>query len=162
MGRIERALVCLNGHVINKRSETESQNNQKYCAKCGEVTISQCPKCNAIIKGYYMTQDVFFESPYHFPIENFCHNCGAQYPWTENRLKAAQELIDEIDELTPAEREKLKGSISNMISENPQNDVAVTVFKKNIPKINKALAKTLLDMVVSIATDAVKKSLLGM
>lgn len=162
MGRIERALICLNGHVINKRSETESHHNQKRCIKCGEETISQCPECNAMIKGYYIPKDAFFESPHSFQIGMFCDECGKPYPWTVEKIQATKDLIDELDELKQEERDKLKNSIYDLLADTPRSEVAVTVFKKNIPKINKALAKTLLDMVVSIATDTIKKSLLGL
>jgi hypothetical protein len=116
----------------------------------------QCQKCNCPIRGVSEGMYIIY-----FKIPSYCIECGNPYPWTEKKIQATKELIDELDELTPEEREKLKLSINDLITDTPRSEVAVTIFKKNIPKINKVLAKSLLDMAVGIATDAVKKSLLG-
>ena len=39
------------------------------------------------------------------PLPSFCPDCGEPYPWTEAKLKAAQELTDLNEDLSPEERE---------------------------------------------------------
>lgn len=161
MGRIERALVCLNGHVINHRSETEPQHNQKRCAKCGEETISQCPSCNAIIKGFYIPKDVFFENLHSIPIGAYCDECGKPYPWTEKKIQAAKELIDLTNELDDKEKEILKGSIDDITTDNPRNEVAATKIKLILKKVGSATKDVLVSTISSVAAETAKKFLLG-
>ena len=92
---------------------------------------------------------------------SFCHNCGRPYPWTETGLKAAQELADEQDQLTETEREQLKKSISQLVKDTPQTELAIFRYKKLVGKISKTAAATLNNIIATIATETVKK-LLGL
>lgn len=161
MNYYDVAQICMNGHIITDMAKSNPQFRKSNCTKCGEPTIINCLQCNSPIQGYYHVDGVVQFG--HKPIlHSFCYHCGKPYPWTEKKIQATKELIDELDELKQEERDKLKNSIYDLIADTPRSEVAVTLIKKNIPKINKMLAKTLLDMVVSIATDTIKKSLLGM
>ncbi len=52
-GWYDTAQICINGHVINSMSKSHPEHNKKFCDKCGEPTITNCPKCNAPIRGHY-------------------------------------------------------------------------------------------------------------
>ena len=99
--------VCLNGHVANFLARSQPEHNKNFCSTCGEKTIDQCPQCKTQIRGHYrMPRDISFV-PEVAPA--FCHNCGKPYPWMEDRLQTAKELLYHDDKLSLEEREKLWG-----------------------------------------------------
>jgi len=100
--------ICLNGHIINRSTIAYPVHNQKYCDKCGALAVTNCQSCGTAIKGSYHVQGVFGINDY--PSPSFCHNCGKSYPWTEAKIKAAQELAFELDNLTQEEKENLNKS----------------------------------------------------
>lgn len=91
----------------------------------------------------------------------FCEKCGKPFPWTLSKIQAAYDLVDELLELPPEEREKLKGSIRNIASDKPQTELAVMRVKKAIPKLAKEGAVALKNLVVEVATETAKKLLTG-
>ena len=123
-GWYEKAQICTSGHVINWMSTSKPEHNRKFCDRCGAPTITNCLNCNAPIRGYYHKVDLAYEeldtmvneilNPLpetthdYTTVPSFCPDCGEPYPWTEAKLKAAQELSDKLDDLGPEEREMLK------------------------------------------------------
>jgi len=94
------------------------------------------------------------------PLPSFCPDCGKLYPWTEAKLKAAQELTDELDSLSPEEREALKKSFDDIVRDTPQTKVAATQFKRLVAKVGKIAAEQLRELVVDIASETAKKIIL--
>ena len=94
------------------------------------------------------------------PLPIFCPDCGKPYPWTEAKLKAAQELADLLEDLTSEEREILKKSFDDIIIDTPQTPVAATRFKKIAAKAGKIAAEQLRELVVDIASETAKKIIL--
>jgi len=147
------AQICINGHMINPFYSSSPQFNKNFCDKCGASTISKCNYCNTPILGRYrshITTAVFKPS-------SFCHECGKAYPWTEAKLRAAQELSDEIENLTEEERETLKKSLDDIVRDTPQTPLASTRFKKIVAKAGKVAADGLKDILVDVASEAAKK-----
>ena len=147
------AQICINGHVINPSYSSFPQFNQKFCDTCGAPTIINCGYCNTTIRGRYHGHITIAE----FKPPSFCHECGKPYPWTESKLKAAKELSDEFENLTPEERETLKKSLDDIVRDTPQTPVASTRFKKIVAKAGKVAADGLRDILVDIASEAAKK-----
>src|SRR5580704_1635867 len=85
------AQVCLNGHLVNSFAVSQPEHNENFCSMCGEKTISQCPHCKTNIRGYYHMLGVTSFLPEDTPA--FCHYCGKPYPWMEDRLQTAKELL---------------------------------------------------------------------
>lgn len=79
--------VCLSGHRINSSFHSFPARNKAFCPKCGEPTITACPRCTAPIKGYLYLGD---RPP---PVPAFCDTCGMTYPWQVSRAAAAIELL---------------------------------------------------------------------
>jgi hypothetical protein len=156
----DTAQICINGHVINSQSVSRPDHNSDFCDKCGAPTIIKCQKCNKPIRGIY-------HSPYHlipsdvtsFTLPSFCPECGKTYLWTEAKLKAAQDLSDELDNLSKEEREMLKKSIDDIVRDTPQTTVAVTRFKRLVAKAGKPAADAFRDILVDILSEAIKKSI---
>jgi hypothetical protein len=74
-------------------------------------------------------------------------------------LDAADELADELEELTPEDRERLKTSIADLSRDTPRTEVASTRVKKILKKLGSASATALKSILVDVATEAAKKSL---
>ena len=151
------AEVCLNGHHTTNQVEGHPEQRSKYCPSCGSETITKCPHCSTNIRGDYETEVIAIGYPW-FP-SNFCHDCGEPYPWTATGLKAAQKLADELDELTKAEKDQLKQSISQLITDTPQTELASVRYKRMFGKISRTSGVALNNIIASIATEAVKKYL---
>ncbi|PKF88422.1 DUF2321 domain-containing protein [Bacillus sp. BA3] len=152
----QTALICTNGHIVNGNMEEWPVDNQAFCSECGANTIDKCKNCGTKIKGdnnYGIGYEHLQEAHSH------CSGCGKAFPWLDEKLKAAKELIDEMEQLNTEEREKLKTSIDDLIINGPRTELAVTRFKKLIPKAGKDLANGMRAIIVEIASETAKKSL---
>ena len=156
----DTAQICTNGHVINSQSVYHPEHNRKFCDKCGALTITNCQKCNTPIRGYYHVPPMGTLDYTHLPLPSFCPECGKPYPWTEAKLKAAQELSDELDNLSPEERSLLKKSLNDIIRDTPQTTVAATRFKRLVAKAGKAAADGFRDILVDVLSETAKKIIL--
>jgi hypothetical protein len=147
------AQICLNGHVITAYADSTSR-QKKFCQKCGEPTITNCPDttCGAKIAG----KQSFDMAPVIEDLKEvpgFCHNCGKAYPWTERKAAALAEAIDET-ELPEADREKLKQSIPDVIQDTPKTQTAASRFGKAIGSAGQWSGKLLTEVLTKVATGA--------
>ncbi len=85
--------ACLNGHIITSKAETKPRELKKHCPRCGEDTITQCPKCKANVEGYEHNPFVGHSGPRNPPAH--CHECGEPYPWTRRRQEAGHANVSE-------------------------------------------------------------------
>ena len=156
----DTAQICTNGHVINTQCVYRPEHNKRFCDKCGASTITNCPKCNAIIRGYYHTAHVGTYDHTTLPLPGFCPDCSESYPWTEATLKAAKELSDEVDNLSPEERTLLKRSLEDIIRETPQTTVAATRFKRLVTKAGRSAVEAFRELLVDVLSETAKKIIL--
>jgi hypothetical protein len=152
------ALICFNGHIINGNMEDHPKDNQNFCSECGAKTINSCQQCGTKIRG---DQDYGFEYYMLQFVPNYCGGCGTAFPWLEEKLKAAKELADEMEELTAEEREKLKASIDDLIIDGPRTELAAARFKKIIAKVGNELANGMRNIVIDIVSETAKKLIFG-
>jgi hypothetical protein len=150
----DTAQVCLNGHTITSIFISSPEFRKRFCDKCGVATITDCQSCNSPIRGSYHGGGISL-SPYTPP--SFCPDCGKPYPWTESKLKAAQELTDLLEDLSPEEREILKKSFDDIIRDTPQTTVSATRFKKIVAKAGKVAADGFREILVDVLSEAAKK-----
>jgi len=155
----DNAQICLNGHVITEAAIASPEHCQDFCDKCGAETIKKCSHCDADIKGYYHCRGVVGFGGLDLP--KFCHKCGKPYPWTQEKLKAAKDLSDEIDNIGKEDKEILKKSIDDLVSEGPQSIVATARFKKILAKCGKITGDAFRDILVDVLSEAVKKTIWG-
>lgn len=87
------ALICLNGHILTDCLEISSNKNAKFCDKCSEKLISQCPECQANIPGGYPGTIGF--TPI---LPNGCLQCGTKFPWTKEILEKSKDINISINE----------------------------------------------------------------
>ena len=102
-----------------------------------------------------LQEGVSYSSNYELP--SFCPDCGKPYPWTEVKLKAAQEVSDLPEDLSPEERELLKKSLDYIVRDTPQTPVAATRFKRLVAKVGKPTADAFRDILVDVLSEAAKK-----
>jgi hypothetical protein len=155
----DTAQVCLNGHLINNCAKSQPISNKKHCPTCGAATITDCPTCSAPIKGYHHIPGVVYVGSSE--PDKYCDNCGASYPWTEARVKAAQDLASELDNLSAEEKANLQKSLPDIVRDSPQTSVAATRFKKLAAKAGTKSAELIWDLVKDLASETAKKIILG-
>lgn len=153
------AQICLNGHMINDSVKKYPEYNKNYCPDCGEKGISNCQKCNASIQGALHASGVMDFSKKEVP--KFCMECGKPFPWTEERIKAAIELINEDDELSKEDMSKFEDNIADIVSDGPRTQLAATRLNKIIKNATSTVGSGVRDILVDIASETAKK-LLGL
>jgi hypothetical protein len=153
-GTYDVAQICLNGHLITESLQSHPGQGQKFCKRCGAVTISACPKCNSAIRGHLHGVGSLWDDD---DVPHFCENCGAAYPWTSNGIQAAKALADEFNELSDEDKILLKASIDDIASDTSMTEVASIRIKKLIPKLASASADALRKLLVDIASETAKK-----
>jgi len=160
MGHCDTAQICLNGHIINSNVETSPEFCDDYCSDCGASTIKNCTNCDTKIRGDYNADGViavggFYSAPRH------CRACGEAFPWISEKVAAAQELADELDELSPEDRVLLKASIVDLSNDSARTELASFRYKKLVKKAGVVGGDALNKIMVCVMT-AAAKSWLGL
>lgn len=146
----DAAQVCAEGHVINMFAETSPQRNQDHCTTCGAKTLTACSHCKEPIRGYLHVPRRVQTVPRDAP--SFCHKCGKPYPWMEDRLQTARELLYHDDKLSLEEREKLWGLLQYVMSD-PKSDLAPAkkkLFEIGIAEALPATREFFLDLMAKL------------
>lgn len=126
MGVYRTGQLCLNGHWITESVETSPSLMAKACSKCGSFTITKRPSCGVNISGDYCVEGLAVISFRESEVPSYCHECGMPYPWTEARLAAAKALIQEDEQTSEDEQNKLIEVLPDMISDTPRTQLAGT------------------------------------
>ena len=158
------ARICLNGHLIGfceAIDMLERREGDRFCEHCGNPAITTCPKCNKPIRGEpnvtWMAADAL--PPYSIPA--FCRRCGKPYPWTQRRLEASKEQIELEQSLSSDDKAALKTDIEDIAHNNPRAENAAKRAKAILQKAGGAVGSTLRDVFVNVASEALKKILVG-
>jgi hypothetical protein len=150
-GRYVAAQICFRGHVLNVNG-TDFERGE-HCPQCGESCIDACQHCKVAIRGGEV-----YASTANYKLPYFCHKCGRPYPWMEDRLQTAKELLWHDDKLSLEERKKLWGLLQYVMS-SPASDL-VPAKKKLIEfGLGKALPATrefVLDFMAKYAAEMSK------
>jgi hypothetical protein len=154
----DTAQVCLNGHVITRFAESDPEIKKKFCDKCGASTLLACPKCSNKIQGFHYGSmpDLSRTGP-----PAFCHECGTAYPWTEQRIAAANQLADENASFSNEEHAQFQTSLNDLVRNTPSAPLAVSRFKRLMAKSGYAFSNGVRDILVDVLSEAVKKSIWG-
>lgn len=166
MATYDTAQICLKGHLITGRAETAPYRQRKFCERDGSEVISRCPICDSKIRGTaILGHQVVSESlrprlrSELRVVPAYCPDCGKPFPWTAERIKAAHDLIQEMDELTPEEKTRLSESVAELAQDSPQTPVAVARVKKIAMKVGKEGWGVFQKILTDVASDAAKKML---
>jgi hypothetical protein len=160
LGVYRTAEVCPNGHVSTDAANVHPELREKYCSKCGEATITQCPECSANIRGdYYVEGIIGFGEGYEPP--SFCFNCGSPFPWTNRKIEAAIELVQAGGKLSDEELSQFRNDLGDLVKDSPRVQVASLRFKQTMSKVGASVASSVRDIVVDLLSEAAKKAILG-
>jgi len=145
------AQICLQGHV--RSSEGWFERGER-CSKCGAACIDECQYCKAPIRG----RSAHFPQRYELPF--FCHapECGLPYPWMQDKLETARELLYDIESLSVDERDELWELLKFVMSD-PQSDWAPAKTKLigvKLKKVSKASRDVLLDFTARVGSAVIK------
>jgi hypothetical protein len=92
---------------------------------------------------------------------SFCFSCGEPFPWTIEKLAAAQDLADELEDISADDRAKLKKAIDDIAAGGPRAEVGAARFKRLAGKATTAVGQALWKISVELASEAAKKIMLG-
>jgi hypothetical protein len=149
------ALVCRNGHLVLGSIQQLPQCTQPFCEDCGAPTIDCCQSCQWPIEGFGQYAWMGNAGPYRPP--KYCGQCGTAFPWTEAAIAAAKEYTDELAELNTEEKITLKETFPDLTIDSARTPVALSRFRKLLDKVGPAAGKGLVQIIVSVATDEVKR-----
>jgi hypothetical protein len=150
-GRYCDAQICLNGHVVH--CDGAEVDPKAHCTKCGAPCICDCPHCDEPIRGVELYQS---GSTYVRP--QFCHHCGYPYPWMEEQLSTARELLENEKKLSPEDREKLWKDIRYVVSD-PKAELAAgkkILIKSKLETLSSSVREFVLELMAKTAAEIVK------
>jgi hypothetical protein len=155
-------VVCRNGHKIGIVIVVHEP-RADFCPKCGEECIANCPSCGEWIRSLpipVMVSEWARKSDRtDWTLGDFCTACGKPYPWREARVAAANERLDLLEELYPEERDLLKQSLPDLLTETPRTEVAVLRWKKALGRVTKPGKDVLYKVFVDVAAKAISTQL---
>jgi hypothetical protein len=155
--------ICKNGDILTDQADTPAI-KQAFCAQCGEQIISLCEHCQEPIRGRLRTVSVV-APPFMYYNGNvarpaFCHKCGKSFPWTARAQAALREMI-EFSELSAAEKTDFQLIVPDLIVDTPRSHLAVLKAKTYLAKAGTETAKFIKDTLKEVATEAIKRAILG-
>jgi hypothetical protein len=148
-GQYYAAQICRRGHV--RSTDGTDFKADDHCPICGEPCIDRCPKCEAPIRG----QSLYATN---FTLPLYCHKCGRSYPWMEDRIQTARELLYHDDKLTMDDKEKLWGLLQYVMSD-PKSDTAPAkkrLFEIGVEKALPATREFFLDLMAKLGAEMLK------
>jgi hypothetical protein len=145
------AQICLKGHV--QHYYAEAFDLKAYCTSCGSVCINECPQCKEPILGGRLDR-----SPQDYVRPQFCHRCGEPYPWMQERLGTAKDLLRRADKLSPEDRDALYADLEYVMV-NPKGDLAPAKSKLIDLRLGAAgqfIKEAVLDLMAKTAAEMMK------
>jgi hypothetical protein len=95
-----QAAICRRGHVVTTNADSALRTPR--CAICGAEVLTECPRCQKMIRGsYFVPGFIGFTENYESP--DFCADCGHPFPWASRQARI-WELMNllEAEQLDPA------------------------------------------------------------
>lgn len=145
------AQICLNGHV--QQCDGTPFDSKTHCTKCGAPCIYECTRCQELIRGVQT-----YRPANEYTRPQFCHGCGHPYPWMENLLGTAHELLEHDDKLSLEDRKNLWSDLQYVMSD-PKADLVPAKKKLVDIKLGKATAyvrEAILDLMAKTAAEVLK------
>jgi hypothetical protein len=145
------AQICKQGHIQHCDGMPFSE--KVHCVTCGSKCIDECMHCQEPIRGAVAYTDT---SRYVRP--QFCHGCGHPYPWMEERLRTARELLDNDDKLSEQDRQSLWGDLQYVMS-TPKADLAPAkrkLIEIKLASATGAIREAVMELLAKTAAEMMK------
>jgi hypothetical protein len=68
---------------------------------------------------------------------------------------------EELNELTPEERQQLKGTLDDLVKDTPATPLAAARFKKVLRKAGSGALEAMRKLVIDIVSESAKKAIMG-
>jgi hypothetical protein len=151
-------VACLNGHVVTGAAEAYPARVCPRCSRCGAGTFKTC-QCGTPLRGgvYSMRLDNRTEPVWIVP--NYCHSCGAAFPWSRLKREAIEGTIGELTELDATDRTGLLALVPDTIDETPKTAVAVMRWHRALAKLPAQTRALVSDLLKEVAVPLVAKHL---
>ena len=157
----DTAQICLGGHVITERAESDPESTRKFCRDCGEKTIKNCAECNEKIPGHHHLENAFINVIGILPTApRYCEDCGSPYPWTKSRIAVLKESLAEL-EMEEAEKAKLQETVNDLVRETPRTELAAGRFRRIFDKIKPEHKEMVKNMALKVICESAKKLIFG-
>jgi len=152
------ASICLNGHCSDS-CLTVPVAQERYCEYCGKEIITQCPNCKTAIRGRfdYGAENVWDCTDYNPPL--YCYCCGKAFPWTQTALDTVKALLEEDDNLSSDQRQKLVEVLPDAIQETPKTQLATIRLQKALKSVGRFTADSLRQFLIDFGCEYLKKAL---
>lgn len=160
VGNYNVGQICLSGHAITGSANTSPQFRRTHCDKCGAKTIMECPSCHKPIQGSYESSTVVMIG-FAYEAPAYCCHCGAPFPWTEESIRSAVELLAEELQLGKEEVTQLEQSVRDVTSDTPRTPLGTARLKRSLAKAGKETAGAVRDVLVDVVSESVKKAIWG-
>jgi hypothetical protein len=92
---------------------------------------------------------------------SFCFECGKPFPWTIEKVSAAKDLADELEDVSQEDRTKLKTAIDDVAAGGPRAEAGAARIKRIVGKAGTTVGQALWKISIELASEAAKKVLLG-
>jgi hypothetical protein len=147
--------VCENGHPINGGSLRRPERNAPYCVACGAKALTKCPECQSEIRGDYHYGGGSYGYARKPP--NNCHSCSVAYPWRQQELAAAIEILQM--DMDPDAAATIPALLRDVATETPRTQLAAIKLARLLPAVGKATYDIAIKVVSDLASETAKKAL---
>jgi hypothetical protein len=158
--------VCENGHQITDCYNISPEKRMKFCQKCGEATIIACTDCGEEIRGAQIVVSQSWNEartslqrqiPITHPnVPSYCLNCGKPYPWTENKIVTAIQILTECGNLDEKEKKTIEQDIRNIAKDVPQAELSAMRIKRIWEKCSRAGYEIIMEFASRTAAKVLK------
>jgi hypothetical protein len=164
MPHLNQAQICENGHVVTDSVNLEPHQAERFCSKCGAVTIVKCAECGAPIRGSETRETGYVYNAPTYQVGMgakplYCFECGKPYPWMKRATAALDEVLREAGDVEDDEREEAASDLRDVAQESPRTPAAVARLKRLMKKLVPDLAEATRKIIVDVAAETVKKTL---
>jgi hypothetical protein len=170
MTTYKTARICLNGHligfdkdvvIVGRPGLSRHTEGDRFCRRCGNEAITKCPSCDGEIEGEPDVTWMAADAVRGYSIPAFCPACGKSFPWTERKLEAAREAIEQEESFTEEQKTALKTDVEDIAGNTPRAQNAARRTKAILLKVGGTVGSAVRDIVVEVASEATKRILLG-
>jgi len=142
--------------VLNDRSTALPEHNQRRCDKCGSEVIDACPQCNTTIRGHFHNPNSRYVD-HTIDAPAFCHECGKPYPWTESKLDAARDLVEQLEIFDIPEKTLLNSSVEELLRDTPKSPPAVVRFKMLLAKASPLAQEAFKQILFNVLSEPIRR-----
>lgn len=151
--------ICLNGHLINKKSQ-KTVDPKAFCEKCGDKVIVSCQECGKLIRGTSQIFDINDGYPEKiFTKPNYCRFCGEPYPWTKMILENAFDLISQDDNLSKNDKDLIKSYLPDLLKDTSKAPIVATKFKNLMTSATSVVKDMMYDIMIDVLSEPIKRTI---